>query len=157
MKKHFKILLPLLLIVALVSCQQEKKPYVGTWADDNMTIILKDDNTFEIKDKDGAIKGTYKVNDDELSLVVEEVFEENPVNENIKVGDEIKVKFKVENDVFSVTYDGKVYDFLRRNKKGAVHCSNVRPFLICALCKSQYKNVIVSCLFIICFTCLSDM
>ncbi|HHT93084.1 MAG TPA: hypothetical protein PLI11_02630 [Clostridia bacterium] len=114
MKKHFKILLPLLLIVALVSCQQEKKPYVGTWADDNMTIILKDDNTFEIKDKDGAIKGTYKVNDDELSLVVEEVFEENPVNENIKVGDEIKVKFKVENDVFSVTYDGKVYDFPKK-------------------------------------------
>ncbi|NLN05676.1 MAG: copper resistance protein NlpE [Clostridiaceae bacterium] len=115
MKKFFKIFLPLLLIVALVSCQQEeKKPYVGTWADDNMTITLNDDNTFEIKDKDGAIKGKYEIIEDELKLVVEEVFEENPVNENIKVGDEIKVKFKVENDVLSVTYDGKVYDFPKK-------------------------------------------
>lgn len=114
MKKLFKILMPLLLIVVLVSCQQEKKLYVGTWDDGNMTIILNDDNTFEIKDKDGSIKGTYEIDEDEIKLVVKEVFEENPVNENIKAGDEIKCKFKVENDVFTVTYDGKDYDFPKK-------------------------------------------
>ena len=112
-KKFLKVVLPIFILIVLVSCQ-EKKPYVGTWDDGNMTIILKADNTFEIKDEEGALRGTYEVTDGVLKLSVDDVEEDNPVNKHIKSGDVIEVDIKVENGVLSVTYDAKVYDFPKK-------------------------------------------